>query len=308
MPISANAGEYKSRVGLDSVFVAEVTQDDAAAYVADTPESLAPAAEASQSPTVNTETQYADDQPFESMTIEGETAINLVVTGLPSAMIAKLLGRVFNAASGRVYDNPDATPPYFALSFRSVKSNGSYRYYQYLRGRFSAPSEEAATKTDTPDPKTTALVYTAIPTIHKFDLDGGTTVVPVKRIVGDQDTTNFSATGWFTSVQVPSFSAPAALSLSSSVPTDGATGISVSADQSLTFNNALINNAIYQVVLLLASDASVIASVITLDATKKIITINPTSNLTAATAYIIAYNVESIYGQHLSGAVNFTTA
>jgi phi13 family phage major tail protein len=306
MPISANEGEYKSRIGLDSLYIAEVTVDSAAAYTADTPEYLAPAAEASQTPATNAATQFADDQPYDSMVIEGETVISLTVTGIPPEMQAKLLGRQFDAVSGRVFDNPGATPPYFALSFRSLKSNGSYRYYQYLKGRFSAPTEETKTKGDTPDPKTTALTYTAIPTVFEFDI--GATNESVKRVYGDDDTTNFDETGWFTQVQTPSVAAPSALALSSSVPTDGASGVSKTLDQSLTFNNALTNDAVYNAVLLLASDASVVASVITLDATKKIITINPDATLAGTTAHIIAYNVTDIYGQHLSGAINFTTA
>ena len=96
----------------------------------------------------------------------------------------------------------DDKPPYFALSFRSLKSNGSYRYYQYLKGRFSAPTEETATKGDSPDPKTTQLTYTAIPTVYEFDL--GDINAAVKRVFGDEDTDNFSATGWFSQVQTPS--------------------------------------------------------------------------------------------------------
>ena len=45
-----------------------------------------------------------------------------------------------------------------------------------------------------------------------------------------------------------------------------------------------------------------------LDATKKIMTLDPASNLTASTAYKIAYNVKDIYGQWLQGIVDFTTA
>ena len=305
MPLSVNSGEYKSRIGLDSLYIAEVTVDSAATYTADTPEYLAPAAEASQEPAVNAATQYADDQPYDSMVIEGETVINLTVTGIPAAMQAKLLGRAFDAASGRVWDNPSATQPYFALSFRSLKSNGSYRYFQYLKGRFSAPKEATATKADSPDPKTTELTFTAIPTVHPFNL--GSITVPVKRVFGDSDTTNFVATGWFTQVQTPVVVAPSALALSSSVPTDNTTGISITANQSLTFNNALNADAVYNVALLLSTSYTVVAGTITIDATKKIITIDPTSSLTGSTIYVIAYNVTDIYGQHLSGAVNFTT-
>ena len=154
MGITAQPGEYKSKVGLDSLYIAEVLTDDSSTYSADTPEYLAPAAEASQEPTTNSETQYADDQPYEVMTSEGETKISLVITGAPLEMIAKLTGRVFDATTGRMYDNSGATAPYFALSFRSQKSNGKYRYYQFLRGRFDMPKEAAATKSDSPDPKT----------------------------------------------------------------------------------------------------------------------------------------------------------
>jgi methionine-rich copper-binding protein CopC len=101
--------------------------------------------------------------------------------------------------------------------------------------------------------------------------------------------------------------APSALALSSSVPTDNTTGISITANQSLTFNNALNADAVYNVALLLSTSYTVVAGSITIDATKKIITIDPTSSLTGSTIYVIAYNVTDIYGQHLSGAVNFTT-
>ena len=63
-PLSVNSDEYKSRIGLDSLYIAEVTADSAAAYTADTPEYLAPAAEATQQPATNQSTQYADDQPY----------------------------------------------------------------------------------------------------------------------------------------------------------------------------------------------------------------------------------------------------
>lgn len=305
MPVNANAGEYKSRIGLDSLYIAEVTVDSAAAYTADTPEYLAPAAEASQAPKTNSATQYADDQPYDSSVFEGETEISLTVTGIPAEMQAKLLGRQFDTVSGRVFDNPGATPPYFALSFRSLKSNGSYRYYQYLKGRFSAPSEETATKSDSPDPKTMQLTYTAIPTIYNFDI--GDTNEPVKRVYGDEDTDNFSATGWFTAVQTPSIAAASALALSTSDPADGASSVLTTKIITLTFNNALTADAIYNVTV--ATAAGVLkACTNVLDATKKIMTVTPSTALAGATTYLISMGVTDIYGQSLLKVNDFATA
>lgn len=306
-PINANAGEYRSRIGLDSLYIAEVTADTAAAYTAGTPEYFAPVAEAVQAPSIATETQFADDQPYDVINSQGETVIDLSVTNVPAEMMAKIAGETFNAASGRVFDTGGATEaPYFALLFRSKKSNGSYRYFCFPKGKFEVPGEEAATETDKPSPKQIKLKYHAVKTIHKFDV-GGSADQPVKRVFGDQDTTNFDGTTWFNQVQTPVVVAPSALSLSSSLPADNATGVAVSASPTLTFNNALVNSAVNMIVLSKA-DGTKATATITLDTAKKVITVDPSVNMDASTVYLLTYAVQDIYGQTLSGVVNFTTA
>jgi phi13 family phage major tail protein len=199
--MTIDTGEYKSKIGLDKLYIAEVLEDSADAYTADDPMYLAPAAEASQEPTVNTVTQYADDLPFDVISAEGETQITLAVTNLPLSVQAKITGKIFDEENGLEYGSSDV-PPYFALMFRSLKSNGSYRYYSFLKGRFDLPKEETATRTDTPDPKNLELVYTAIFTTHQFDLADGVTD-SIKRIVGDEDIEGFDPDGWFDAVPVP---------------------------------------------------------------------------------------------------------
>jgi phi13 family phage major tail protein len=307
-PLSINAGEYKSTIGLDNLYIAEVTSDDASAYVAGTPERLAPAANAVHEPSVTNQIQWADDQPYDVLSAQGETKITLTITGLPAEMLAWITGATFDDTTGRVFDNANpALAPYFALMFRSQKSNGSYRYYCYLKGKFSPPKEESATKTDKPDPKSTQVEFVAIKTVYEFSLGGGLTD-SVKRVWGDEDTDAFVATGWFVQVQTPETTSVSALALSSSVPTDPGTNIVVSADLSLTFNNALVSAAVHGVALYLVSDGSLVAGTIVLDTAKKVITINPTASLTAGVAYLLTYAVTDIYGQTLRGAVNLATA
>lgn len=101
---------------------------------------------------------------------------------------------------------------------------------------------------------------------------------------------------------------PDALVLDSSDPTDGATSVAVSKTCTLTFNNALVHQAVYNTALFKPSDGSVIASTITLDATRKIVTVNPDASLSAATDYLLVYALVDVYGQNLAGAVNFQTA
>lgn len=302
--MTINAGEYKSTIGVTSLYVAAVTEDSATAYTAGTPAYFAPVAEVSAEPAVNRETQYADDNPYDTFVSEGETTLTMTVTGIPPEMLATVLGKTFDPTTGRVYDT-GAVPPDYALGFKSLKSNGSYRYYWYLKGKFSAPGETFQTTSDTPAPQTTEIVFTAVRTTYQHDV--GSTNEEVKRVWGDEDTDAFDATGWFVQVQAPGVATPSALALSSSVPTDNATGISVSADQTLTFNNALQSDATDRIVISKA-DGTKAAATITIDTTKKIITVNPDSSLSSSTVYLITYAVEDIYGQTLSGVVNFTTA
>ena len=300
--------EYKSVVGVDEVHLALVTQDDADDYVAETPEYFAPAINVAAEPSTSLETQYADNKPFDVMTGEGETQLTLDVTNIPLATLATYLGKQYDAATGRIFDaGGEAVPPDVALSFRSMKSNGHYRYFQYLKGKFSLPKDEAGTKTESMDPKPSQIVYTGVNTIYKFDLGDGGDEKSVKRIVGDDDALNFSATGWFAQVQTPEVTVPSALALSSSVPVDDAEDVSISADQTLTFNNALTAGSVYGINLIDLSNGSLVPASVELNATRKIVTVNPTSDLSNLQEYHLVYAVTDIYGQTANGVISFTT-
>jgi phi13 family phage major tail protein len=300
-----NEKEYKSRIGLSELHVAPIEQDNAAGYVAGAMQYLAPAGTATAKVTSSQETQYADDQPYDVMTSEGPTDVELEVTGLPLEMLALLLGKKFDSTTGRLYDY-GGVPPDFALSFKSMKSNQKYRFYQYLKGKFSPPDDEAATLGEKPEPKKTKLNFKAIPTIHKFDLGGGD-LRPVKRTVGDEDADSFDGATWFDQVQVPAVAAVAPLANSVADPVDGAAAVAVTKTIVLTFNNALPADAIAHVVVVKA-DGTAVACTNSLDPTKKILTVNPNASLDAASTYIVAIAVKDIYGQALNAAVNFGTA
>lgn len=99
---------------------------------------------------------------------------------------------------------------------------------------------------------------------------------------------------------------PSALALSTSVPADAATAIAVGASIVLTFNNKIAKESI-----IVTSDAGVvIACNKTVDGTGKILTFKPSSNLSAATKYLVAIvGVSDIYNQTLAPVVRkFTTA
>jgi hypothetical protein len=150
------------------------------------------------------------------------------------------------------------------------------------------------------------LEFTAIRTVYLFSLPGAITD-SVKRVIGDEDTPSFSATSFFSQVQTPASTTPAVLALSSSVPVDDATGISKTANLTLTYNNALVAGVINTITLLDATQTK-LAATITLDATKKIVTIDPTASLAGTTAHTLVANALDIYGQTLTSIITFTTA
>jgi phi13 family phage major tail protein len=200
--MTINAAEYKSTVGLDSLYYALVTADELTGITFGTPAYLAPAADLSLSNNANSETQYADDGAFDIAMGEGSSDFTINITNLPPEVEAAITGQKFDSTTGRIWDDGDpASAPDVAFGFRSKKSNGSYRYFWFLKGKFMKPSNEFATQGDTPDPKNVTLEYKAVRTVYKYTVDA--LARGFKRVFGDADTDNFSASGWFTSVQEP---------------------------------------------------------------------------------------------------------
>lgn len=298
--------QYGEFVGVDSVYVADVITDTESVISFGVPEYLAPVAEITGSPEIANKTTYYDNKAANNYVTEGKTELGITVSNVPAEKLAKLLGKSYDAASGRVYDSGEANPLDKAIGFRYNMGTNGYRYYWYLKGTFSGGAEEAATKTNDINEKTYQLTYTAVTTTHEWTIGGESK--SLKRVFADTADPAFNPTGWFTQVQTPdTVGAPAALALSSSNPIDGATGVAVGANLVLTFNNAIES---YAVTLLNKATLDVIANSITLDATKKVMTIDPTANLAALTEYVIvASKVTDAYGQSLSNTViNFTTA
>jgi phi13 family phage major tail protein len=300
------SAEQKSTVGLRDLYYALVTQDDASAYAAGTPAILAPAMAASHKPKTSTKIQYADDGVFDQLMAEGETEIELEVTAIPLSIQAVLLGKEYDAATGRIFDNPGAIPPDVAIGFRSKKSNGSYRYFWYLKGKFAVPAEDQATLGESPDLKSAKIIFTAVKTTHVFDL--GDVNDGVKRVVGDSDISGFSATTWFTAVQVPVAGSPSAFTCTPS-PADDASGVDVDTAIVLTFSNPLSGGMENHVELIQADTTDTVAIVASMNTTRTVMTILPSSPLIdSETPYnIVLSGVMDVYGQYLHEVYSFTT-
>lgn len=306
-----NQNEMKSVVGVDSAYYALITQDDANGFVVGSPQSLAPAMEIKATPSSASETQYADNGPYDQVSAEGDTELELMSPNFAESVIAQLKGATYDSATGRVFDNADPSrAPYFALGYRFKKSNGHYRYRWYLKCRVEPPGEEAQSQSDAVNLKSQTLKIRALKTIYKFDLLGdGSLMDGVKRVHGDEDADNFDGDTWFAAVQTPVAGTPDAFSVTTS-PVDGATGVSVSANLTLTFTNALAGGREAGITLIDLDAQAPVAVARTINSARTVVTLNPSSDLDSATNYaIVIHDVVDIHGQSLTNAVkNFTTA
>jgi len=100
----------------------------------------------------------------------------------------------------------------------------------------------------------------------------------------------------------------AALEIIASQPEDGATEVAISSSLVLVFNNAMAAAATSAVTLQTLAGVSV-ACTNSLDVTSKILTINPDSDLSAATNYqIVLTAAADQYGQTITDTLSFATA
>ena len=211
----------------------------------------------------------------------------------------------------------------FGLAYRTALGNdedGTDHGYKLhlIYGAMAAPSEKAyATVNDSPEAITFSWEVTTTPvsvtgakptaslTIDSTKVDAaklaalelilyGNIGVDARLPLPDEVAAIFAA------------AAPVAPTVTS-VPANNDTGIDVSSNLVLTFNNKISEESI---VVVDSTTGALVAATKTWDATGKILTIDPTVSLTAATKYLITVvGVVDIYNQSLAPSViSFTTA
>lgn len=203
MPSTQEVFEYR---GVDSLYVAEVTQDDKSGYVAGTPIYLAPVAEVGKSTDSQSEAHYYDNKAM--IVVNSESADTITITIAPPVLekLAMVTGKSFDAATGMMVDSPRQNK-YFALMYRTKGTDGKYRYVCRLKGQFNIPDETSATENDGTDTNNVEIEYTGIYTEYEFNkgiYDGhnwqkaGAKGIVVDARYGLADVTHF-----FDAVQTP---------------------------------------------------------------------------------------------------------
>ena len=184
-------------------------------------------------------------------------------------------------------------------------------------GAMAAPSEKSyATINDAPEAitfswevTTTPVPVTGLKPTSSLTIDS-TKVDPVK--LAALEAIVYGTAGADAYLPLPdevaaifASAAPSAIALSTIVPADDASAISVDANIVITFNNKIARESI----VVTDELGSIVAGAKTWDAAGKILTFNPTSNFTNSTVYLVAITgVVDIYNQELAAVIkNFET-
>ncbi len=178
------------RIGLDNLYyaiLASDNSDDGAVY--GNPEEVTGAIEANIVPGSSLETLFADNGPMEIAAALGAVELTLNVADIPLSIQAIFLGHTMSA--GVLKRLATSTPPWLAIGFRALKSNGNHRYVWLLKGKFREPDLSHATKADT----ITFQTSTIVGNFCKRDYDDAW----IKETDEDEDDyVEATGTAWFT--------------------------------------------------------------------------------------------------------------
>lgn len=134
-------------VGLRDIHVALLDEDTIAGVKYKAPEKIGAAIAANVNPNTASGTLFAEDGPMETASALGEIEVEINTADLSNAMQAKVLGHTIDS-KGILRRKASDVAPFLAIGYRSLKSNGHYRYVWLLKGKFRVPEQAHETKTD----------------------------------------------------------------------------------------------------------------------------------------------------------------
>jgi phi13 family phage major tail protein len=293
-------------IGLKNVVYAKLINDpDFGTGVAtyETPVRIPGAITASINPNSSTETLFADDGPYETASTIGQIGLELNVADLPMEIQADLLGHTI--VGGVLQRKSSDIPPFIAVGFMSLKSNGSYRYTWLNKGKFSLPEQANQTKADSINWNT--------PTISGSFLKRECDDEWERHI--DQDFVDYvpsQGANWFNNPYGDSLDVTVP-TLTTSVPVTGATAVAVGATVVLTFSEPMALSTLNTGNISLYNDTSGngVAAGLSVNAARTIVTLTPTAALAAATKYrvVMSAGLKDAGGNSfVARSITFTTA
>lgn len=291
-------------IGLSHIHYAIMDSDPVGGVpVYQAPIRIVKAMQANINPNTSSETLFADDGPADTATTLGDIELELNMADLSLDEQADLLGH--EVVGGILKKKGSDNPPWVAIGFKTLKSNGSYRYVWLQKGKFQPPEQNHETKGDTVNFQTPTIRGNFV----KRDAD------QEWERMADEDHVDYVpsiGTNWFTDPGGVADTTPPTITLTDPLDTD--VGVLITVAPVITFSEALALSTINSdnIFMVKVSDDSVVAGALTMNAARTEITFTPTVALDAATAYkmMITTLVSDVAGNKLAtlNTFSFTTA
>jgi len=166
MPATASP-VVSSTVGLKNMVIAPLTVDTETTLTYGALQLVAGAIEATITPeNTDPEVQYADDIEFDVLYPDPELSFKTKMADIPLSVQEAIFGNNIDDNGVLVRAAVDK-PPYFAVGFKSEKSNGKYRFVWLYKVRAKPVTETYATKEGgTITRQTGEVEWTAIKRTH----------------------------------------------------------------------------------------------------------------------------------------------
>ena len=188
-----------STIGLKNMVIAPLTADTEDTLTYGDLQLVAGAIEATITPdNADPDIQYADDIEFDVLYSDPELTFTTKMADIPLAIQEMIFGNNIDDNGVLIRTSTDK-PPYFAVGFKSEKSNGKFRFVWLYKVRAKPLTENYATKEGTTINRQTGEVeWTAI----KRTKDGRYQAVADE---GENGFTTAMGETFLTSVYTPSF-------------------------------------------------------------------------------------------------------
>ena len=159
--------QVASTVGLKNVVIAPLMEDSETTHTYGTLQLMAGAIEASITPeNADPDVQHADDVEFSVLYPDPELSFKTKMADIPLTIQEMIFGNAIDD-NGVLVRTASDRPPYFAVGFKSEKSDGTFRYVWLFKVRAKPVTETYATKEGTSVTRQTGEVeWTAIKRTH----------------------------------------------------------------------------------------------------------------------------------------------
>ena len=190
--------EYR---GVEGLVYAEVTKDDNESdggYTTGAVKPLAGVAELSKTTETSSEAHYYDNIAAVVIGSTGADEITINTSAIPLKVLAEITGQYYDESTGMMVECSRESK-YFALGYRTKKTDGTEVLVWRLKGTFGIPDSTHVTENDGTDANGQELVYTGISTTHKFTKTGK----PAKAVNVDTSLNLVDTTNFFKTVATP---------------------------------------------------------------------------------------------------------